>query len=418
MAKRKKQRQQQAETALTYKEVARARRDTKLRRRVALAGGAIAAVIGIILIFGIVNELIIKPGQPIAQVDDTEITTTDFQDRVHLERALVINQYLQFADMVGVEQAYQYSRIAQLYQLTSTGLLDQYEEFGGQVLDTMTDEVLIRQAAAEIGLEVSDQEISQFIEEQVGYYRDGTPTPQPTPTPWPTSTPITPTDTLPTPIPTRTPLPTPTVVTQAAFEELYQEQLDTLEVSKDSYQVTVETMLLVDKVREWLMEDAPREADQVELDMLFFAAEGEANDYLARLEAGEESFDDLVDEAHANQEDGINAASVPWTPSDDLAERTSHIVAQLAFSLEVGGHSQVVTTNDGQFILFQVTNREEKRELSDSALRSKEDSLYTTWLEELREAAEINKYDDWISRVPKTPALDLQSLMPTPTPEG
>ena len=405
MAKRKSQRKK--ETALTHKQLARSRVEKKERRNIFIAVGVIAAIVVIIMLVGLVSELIIKPGQPVARVDGVEITTAQFQERVRFERARTIDLIEEYADLFGVEQVYGIA-----------GQLNEYETIGEQVLDGMVDEILVRQSAADLGFQVSDDEVTQLLEEQEGYYRYGTPTPLPSRTPFPTPTPISPTETVPTPLPTPTLRPIPTAVTQNAFEDAYRGQLRLFRranVGEDVYRAAVELQLLTNQVREYLAQDLPLEAEQVDLDMLYFATEEEANVYLARLEAGE-SFEILLDEARADAEDGVSSRTFLWTPYDELAEQVGSMVATLAFTLEVAEYSRVIEMEDGQFALLQITGHEE-RELSASILNRQEDQAYTTWLEGLREAAEIEKYEYWVNRVPRTPALDPQKLVPTPTPE-
>ncbi|MCK4832128.1 MAG: SurA N-terminal domain-containing protein, partial [Anaerolineales bacterium] len=263
---------QEKETVLTAKQIARSRRERKARRQIMIASGVLTAIVVVILGVGLVNELIVKPGQPVATVGDIEISTADFQDRVRLERGQTISLILQYAELLGVEQVYGIA-----------AQLDEYETIGEQVLDNMVSEVLIRRAADQIPLRVSVEEVSTMLEEREAYYRSGTPTPLPTFTPWPSPTPITATDTLPTPFPSITPRPSPTVVTQAAYEDLFRQRLRSMETDEETYRAAIEMSLLVEKVRAWLMEDVPPMEDQLQLDVMLFTTEEKADEYLARL---------------------------------------------------------------------------------------------------------------------------------------
>jgi parvulin-like peptidyl-prolyl isomerase len=397
---------QEKETVLTAKQIARARRESKARRQIFIASGVLTAIVVAVLGVGLVSELIVKPGQPVASVGDIEISTAEFQERVRLERGQRISFILQYAELFGVEQVYGIA-----------AQLDEHETLGEQVLDTMVNEVLIRRAAAEIPLRVSDEEVTIIVEEQEAYYRSGTPTPLPTFTPRPSPTPITATDTLPTPFPSITPRPSPTVVTQDAFEDLFRQRLRAMETDEDTYRGAIEMQLLIEKVRAWLMEDVPLEEDQVQLDMLLFTTEEKADEYLARLEAGE-SFDDLVGQVRGDPDsEGIDATSVLWTPFEELAADRGITVAQFAFPLPVGTHSPVVEISEGEYMLLQVTGHEQ-RELSSRTLSRREENLYTSWLEGLLESAKVEKHEYWRSRIPRTPTLDPRLLIPTPTPEG
>jgi len=422
MAKRIQQREQQAQIAREQKQLARARVERQYRRRTMIIGAAIMAVVLTILVVAVVNELVIKPGQPVATVNGVDITTEEFQKQVRFQRSQTLNMAYQYAEMFGVEQVY--------------GILNQLEDtevMGEGVLDGMIDEVLIRDAAAELGLSVSDEDVSRHLEEQLSFYRDGTPTPAPTNTPRPTATPIT--DTVATAVPTRTPLPTPTLVTQDAFDEMYQEQLQMFKqdnVDEDTYLTYIQFQLLVDKVREHLMADVPAEADQVQLEVLSFnnveagigedgtevsgnEAEALAAEYYQRLGAGE-PFEDLVADARAVFTDAVEMTTVAWTPLEELASRYDQDTAELAFSMEVGEYSNVIVTLDSVYLIMQVTGHE-VRELSSGTLSTRENNLFTEWLEGIRASAEIEKHDIWHNRVPQDPEIDLARLQPTPTSE-
>ncbi len=404
MAKRN-QRSDKDPTVLTYKEQARARRETKIRRQTLIAVGVLASIVLVILVFALVSELIVKPGQPVALVNGTEITTKQFQERVRLERAQTINLIYQYADMLGVEQV---SGVA--------AQLDDYEAVGEQVLNTMTDELLVRQGATALGVVLLPEEVDREFEVQAGYYRDGTPTPLPTSTPRPSPTPISPTETVATPIPSITPMPTPTVVTAEGFGQLYKDRVQDLKrngVSETTFRDWVEYQMLETRVREYLMRDVATQMDHVQMDVLTFATAEEANTYLVRLNAGE-PFDVLTEEAGANSEDSVSATTVAWTPQKELGERWGTVVAQLAFALPVGSYSQVTATEEGQYLILLVTGHEE-REASQSLLSSREQALYTQWTEGLREQATIETLDYWRKRVPTTPVIDFRALIPTAT---
>lgn len=404
MAKRKR-RKEQEEVTLTYKEIARARRESKVRRNTFMAVGAVAAVVVTILLFGIVNEMLIKPDQPVAIVDDMEISTAEFQEQVRLQRSQTIRVIDEYKDVFGVEQVYGIA-----------AQLEEHEMIGEQVLDSMVQELLIRRGADELGVSVSEDKVWRQLELQEGYYRDGTPTPRPTLTPRPSPTPISPTETIATPIPSITPRPTPTVVTEEAFQDMYRSQIRMLKrdgVDEETYRQAVELQLLVQNVREKLVEELPAEMDQVMLEMLTFTNEEQAIEYLNRLNEGE-AFTALYIEAQTDTEDSVNAISLPWTPSKELGERYGEAVAEEAFALEIGTPSEVIYNANEQPVILQVSGHE-VQELSSSTLSAREESLYNEWLEGLKSSAQIELVDIWRGRVPKTPALDPMALVATPT---
>ena len=406
MAKRKRQIEQE-KAVQTPKDLARARREKKARRQAILAIGGVSAVVVIILLVGIIMELMIKPGQPVAIVNGTEITTEEFKEQVRFQRAQMISMIEQIATFYGVE-----------YAASASTQLDEYETIGEQVLDSMIDEILIRKGAAELGISVAEERVSVYLEEAEGYYRDGTPTPIPTLTPWPTSTPITPTQITATPAPTRTPYPSPTVVTEDSFQESYNNQVSDFRkdnIKEETYRQSIQFQLLIEGIQEKLVEDIPDDVEQVQLDLLVFTSEEMADEYFTRMLAGE-LFDDLYLEISVSEDETIGATSTSWMPIDELATRWGNEVANMAFSLDVGNYSNKLPAVDDQFVIFNLTGKE-VRELSASSISNLKDTYYNQWLEGLKEQATIEKMDIWKNRVPKQPTIDQRTLIATPTQE-
>lgn len=402
-----KRRIDQEKALQTPKELARARREKKVRRQTLLAVGAVSAVIVIILLVGIILELMVKPGQPVATVNGTEITTEEFQNQVKLQRSQTIKLIKQYADLLGVEQV-----------AGAVSQLSDYESIGEQVLDSMIDEILVRNGAAELGISVSDDQIATYLEENEGYYRNGTPTPMPTSTPWPTATPITPTETIATPAPTRTPYPSPTVVTEDSYHNSYDEIIAEFRkdgVKEETYLASVQYQLLINKIKEHFVENIPEMVEQAQLDMLVFTSEETANEYMTRLVAGE-TFDILSAEITNNQVENARATSTSWMPIDELASRWGNEIANMAFTLKPGDFSDLLPAVDDQFVIFRLTGLE-TRELSASSISKLEETYYNQWLDGLKEEATIEKFDTWKNRVPTEPSIDQKSLSPTSTPE-
>jgi peptidyl-prolyl cis-trans isomerase D len=123
----------------------------------------------------------LKPRQPVARVNGESITTREFQARVRYARNSIIQRWYetyQFSQMFGDDpstQQYFSSTLNQLAVQLQGNLL------GQQVLDALIDEALIRQEAARRGISVSAEELDRSVQEFFGFYRDGTPTPEPTP---------------------------------------------------------------------------------------------------------------------------------------------------------------------------------------------------------------------------------------------
>ena len=72
------------QAGVTRKHLARAERETLLRRWVLLVTGSVAALIVAIIGYAVIDQTFIQPRQPVAKVGDVEITTASFQKEVDL----------------------------------------------------------------------------------------------------------------------------------------------------------------------------------------------------------------------------------------------------------------------------------------------------------------------------------------------
>ncbi|MDX1601214.1 MAG: SurA N-terminal domain-containing protein, partial [Anaerolineales bacterium] len=173
----------------TPKELAKERRDRRLRRRVMAAVGGLALVIVGILAYGWYDVNVLSQRQPVATVSGETITQQEFKARVRLLQIQLANQLQRTQSMAAffgsdaqAQQAIQQQVQQMQMQLSDPTLI------GERAIDQLIQEVLVREEAEERGISVSEQEVDTEIQELFGYYEDGTPTPAPTFTPRPTRT--------------------------------------------------------------------------------------------------------------------------------------------------------------------------------------------------------------------------------------
>src|SRR5512136_2206284 len=95
MSKNKVNPQVQVPHEPTRKQLSRAEREARQRRRLNLAVGGVLALVALIVVGGFLYENIssqIRLSQPVANVNGETISTTDFQSRVRLTRAQLRQQ--------------------------------------------------------------------------------------------------------------------------------------------------------------------------------------------------------------------------------------------------------------------------------------------------------------------------------------
>lgn len=397
---------------------ARAERE-RIQRRWILTGTLVTIVVVVgLLAYGWYDSRFIQPRIMIAEVNDAAITRAEFQGRVRLmQRQLLaqLNSYVQMESLFASDP----NTLAQIRTLQSQiqGQLTNTELLGQQMIDQMIVDELVKQAAQERGIEVTRIEIDERIEQDFGYYADGTPTPLPTFTPFPTLTPDVTATTIaaltatpgstPTTAPTSTPRPTATAYTFDAFEQDYDDFLGSLadfRILEADYIAFVEATLYREKLREAFEPDIPTEEEQVLISHILVQDKETGDEVLQRLEEGDE-WADLVAEYSGDFATAEGEGLLGWRTLDELLN-TYGQAGVAAYGIptgEVGGPFQ----SDFGWHIFKVDDREE-RPLSEEALALAEQDAYNSFLNELRAEAEITINEDWVDHLP-------QSVAPAPT---
>ncbi len=161
------------------KHIARLERERRQTRMIVWTAAAVVVIVLGLIGFSLLNEKYLQPRQAVALVGEEKITTAQFQARVRLQRDQLINQYIQytqFGQMFGMDFSAQLQQLE--YQLSELGA----EVLGQNVLDSMINEILLRNEAAKLGITASEEEIQERVQEVFDYYPNGTPTASITPT--------------------------------------------------------------------------------------------------------------------------------------------------------------------------------------------------------------------------------------------
>ena len=373
MAKRKVKR----ELPLTRKQISRRQREERQRRFILLGAGAVLLLVLGILGFGYYETKFLKPASPVAVVNGVPIRTDDYQKMVIFQR-FILDQYrqnleIQLSQLDASDETG--ASIASLLQQQLTQLEFERAQIPSQMLEMVIEDELTRQGAQERGITVSEEEIDRAIEESYGYQREPvTPTVAPTPTITATE-PITPTPTLPP-------------VTKGQFEQAYQQDLAALaqvRISEEFYRDIVRRGLLHSKMWEVIGRDVPTSEEQVRVRRIVLETEEEAEAVRERLEAGED-FATLAQELSVDEATKENGGDVGWMAFDEGDISFS----AMAFQLEVGEISQVIETARGYGIL-KLEEKDEDRELDTATLERRKNAAFSTWLNNLRAEAAIER---------------------------
>lgn len=367
------------EIPLTRKQ--RSRREKERRQRLILIGVAavVAFVIVAILAYGAYTELAVKPSAAVAVVNDVPISTTTYQNRVRLQRTSIDTAIRQAQLQISTfdpesDQAAIAYLERQLTTLSSLRAQLDTEAF----LDDLIEEELIRQAAEEMGVVVSDEEIDRAMEESFGYYRDEVTEASPLGT-----EPITPTTEI-------SPTLAPSGITRAQFDEAYQEYLRSVQesagISEEELRETLKVQLLRQNLEEVVTEAVPTAEPHARAAHILLESKAEAEVVLKRLREGED-FAALAEELSKDPGSAQQGGDLGWFARGQMVAEFDEV----AFSLEPGELSDVVVTEYGFHILL-VEERDEDRELDPAMLYERRRDAFAAWLLELREGATIESY--------------------------
>ena len=437
--------------APTKKHLARMERERRQNRIIVISAGIILFAIVAIVIFGILDQTILKDLKPVAHVGSTAITSKQFQTRVRYQRYQEIQtlaQYSQMAQYFGGNSQLS-SVMAQIQsELQSTTAI------GDKVLNLMIEDVLIRNEARKRGITVTAAEIDVKMQELFGYYAKGTPTvtvtappyntptysatefaivpntATPTVTPTATGTPegtpaptltLTPTATLlpsATPTvdpkqPTATPTETSTPYTLAGYTKQHDDYLSGLKDLKFAdadLRKIVENLLFKEKVTAAMFKDMKPEKTEVWARHILVADEITATAVAERLKKGE-SFASVAAAVSTDTSNNFNGGDLGWFGKGQMDKAFE----KAAFALTTPGQiSAPVQSSFGWPIIQLVAKR--TLPADGGELKTLKDNALQEWLDNLRTTDKtITKAADWNLVVPLEPTIPA-SLLATAAP--
>jgi peptidyl-prolyl cis-trans isomerase D len=415
----------------------RERRQTQLITSVAI--GLIVVIAGLIG-YGILNETVLKARQPIVTVNGQSVDLREFQVRVKIARQQYVDQYMQYyqmARMFGIDPTTDPSLSQTLNQIQTQ--LSTPTTIGQQVVEDITNDLLIRQYAKATGIVITQAEIDKAIQDAYGYFPNGTPTPTLTSTPvvystlsstqynlmTPTSpATITPTETLAptqtldliatattipsiTPTTTITPIPsiTPTATpyTLDGFQANLKKELGFYAklgmTEADFRKIYFEGRLYRQRVTDMITANVPHAKDEVWARDILVADEATAQSIRTQLLAGAD-FATLAKASSLDTTSKDSGGDWGW-----FAKGIRPIeVETTAFALKVGEISQPVQAIAGWYIIQSLGH--EDRPLSDTEYKNAVTSAFNQWLSDQRTGSKIVVSTNWTANVPSLPSLD------------
>jgi peptidyl-prolyl cis-trans isomerase D len=429
--------------AVQHKPLTHAEKEKSTTRWVTI-GFSITAILIILLIgYGILYETVFKYNAAMATVDGEKISGREFIDRVRLRRKLSVENYRYLYNMAqyfATEQS-MYSYFTSQLEGYRSSLADP-KQFGQSILEQMIEERIVTKEAQKRGVQVSEQEVNVFLQEQFGFYPNGTPTPSPTaitfgtptispsqeallkytptpsleltktptaaptevtpaPTSTPTSEPVNPTPQSLTPTEavnaaTATPEPTATVYTKELYDKNLTDYVATLQAAK------VPEASLRDYVRNYLLRLKlqesynlnPDKADQVWARHILVKTEADAKIVLSRLAAKEE-WSKVAAEVSIDTGTKDNGGDLGWFGKGKMILPFE----TAAFALKEGEISAPVQTDFGWHIIQVIGHASLPMPFED-------------WLTQVKTNYKV-EMKSWENMVPTEPTIPPELILPT-----
>jgi peptidyl-prolyl cis-trans isomerase C len=152
--------------------------------------------------------------------------------------------------------------------------------------------------------------------------------------------------------------------------------------SEEDFRRALSRSIAATWMRDQVINSVSKTADQVHARQILLFNVEQANDVFAQLQAGNDFFNIAL------EYDPLTAGDLGWFPQGYLPHPE---IEEAAFSLEAGEYSPVVETIVGYHIV-QVIERDPQRPLTADALQVLQMQAINEWLEEQREAADIQVF--------------------------
>lgn len=436
------------QASTSRKHLARQQREQRQTRIIVGVAAVVLVLVVAVIAYGIINEKYLRWQRAVVVVNGERISVNQWRAYTKYYRNNLIQQAdraYQLVSMFGGDQNALNTFGGQLVQISQE--LDA-ERAGETALNQLVNDTLIRQEAKKRGISVSPEEIEAGVQEAMGYYANGTPTPTPTmpsratstlsPTqlalipPTPTASPtatvgateaVTATEAVaatptaeptlvPTPVITQTatPSPTPTPYTFEAYQQAYATliaNLTTDEITEETIRRVIESRLIQEKLQKEVLGEVDCNDEQVRVQHILVPEEALAFNLLERIKGGED-WATLASKYSTDEGNKDQSGDLGWVSKGDMVPEFE--AAAFALS-EPGELSEPVQTQFGWHIIRLVAK--ENRPLSATACTQLADRKFSEWVEGIRADASVDIKDFWRELVPLQPILpsEIQELV-------
>jgi len=255
-----------------------------------------------------------------------------------------------------------YVKMLRLYSLTGGNTSS--SSFPYQVLQQMENDVLVSRAAPGLGLQVTRNEITAKINNDlISSVGGGNTTGNSTAN-------ITGNITLP----------------QSDLGKLYQQWLDYVKLTDSEYRQVIGDALLTQKLQDQITQSIPTEGKQVHLYAIVVPNEGNATEVENLLKNGG-NFTTIAEEYSTDETTKQYGGDLGWVPQGILLPE----IDQVAFSLPEGNISAPIVSTNGYYII-KVAEIDNNRTIDEQYRQMLANTAYNNWFTEQRKLVRIIEY--------------------------
>lgn len=222
------------------------------------------------------------------------------------------------------------------------------------MLQVLTDEELIRQAAPRLGIEISDEEVDETLHEVARGENES--------------------------------------ISDAEFQNWYRLQLNESRLNDTEFREFWRTVLIGGRIQEMEAAEVATVAEQVRLSYIVTDSYEAAEATYSRLEEGE-AFADVAADVSIDPGAAESGGDMGWFPEAALGDR-----ARFTFGLAVGEYSRPVPLNDDNsvYAIFLATDWTASRDIDEDKLEIVRAGAIREWLNEEAGRNEITFHGmDW-----------------------
>jgi parvulin-like peptidyl-prolyl isomerase len=349
----------------TKKQIAFTKKEARQNRIIWLSVGLLILVVLIVVALGVIQELVAKPGTPVAIVNGTKIRVVDYQDFLTYYRYNLHQQELNLQSaMSGLDSTQEGTQfLISLYEQQLAQYQSALDAAPQITLDELIDDALVREKARELGLTVTAAEVEKSISDELR----GAVTAQ-------SQTSITDTQPITTPVP------------QDQLDQIYQSALGRIGLSDKAFRTIRQQGLLRDKVQAVLASQVPTTGLVIHVQLIKTDTEEQALAARNRIEQGED-FAVVAGEVSTDTMSAENGGDLGWVTTGQLAGRYGQQVEDQAFSLPL--NQLALVESNGKFYVLRVAERDENGPLPSEVLTQRQNSALTDWLTERKASPEV-----------------------------